>query len=501
MDRRGFLRFGSLAAGAYALYACGEKKAPAPAADKAGSKSSEHKDEDAAAEEEKVERDREFYTREAPGKWKGKEDEHLPTVTAADGRLVVKNTHPMSKDHHIARQQIRDSKGNIIADQLLGLKDKPESTFILPMPAGETLSVVSICNMHGTWKSEQKISELQAGFGRAAVFTQSNPGPWAGMENLHLPALKGSRPGVAGAFILEVATAHVMEAAHYISKHEVKNSLGELLAQSWFTPGTDKAAISFMQVRVPATGVQIFSSCNLHGIWMIEVSSDQIARVATAGQPSATGDAASHVPKVTLVDTSVAGSASYQVSVRNAHEMNGTVHFISQHVIRTAKGEILAQLAPGTGGNNNDDDDDDNVPVQATSNFDGRIFQSGEGRFAIYAYCNMHGVWKDSFSFDQLNLSYTDTPGLAGGTVNAERPSVSLDAEKITVKNEHPMGNDHYIMRHQVRMSDGTLVYERGFLPTSPAASSVFPKAGLAGSYFAYSFCNLHGIWKTPFTV
>lgn len=502
MDRRSFLRFGSLAAGTYAFFGCGEKKANTQPEQ---TKKPAHNEEDSSKKSaETPEREQEFYTSEEPGKWKGKEEAHLPTVSAADGKITLKNNHPMTKDHYITRQQIRDSKGDIIADRQLSASEMPESSFVISMPSGDSLAAISICNLHGTWKVEQKIADLTAGFGRAAVFTKENPGPWAGKEDLHLPALKSSRPGLSGSFILEVATPHVMEAGHYISKHEVKNSLGELLAQSWFNAKADKAAISFMEVFVPPTGVRILSSCNLHGVWMIEASFDQIARVSTAANPSATGDAASHVPKVTLVDTGTPNASNYTVSVRNAHEMVAGVHFISKHVVRTAKGEILAQLTPGNGNANNDDDDDDNdnnAVQQAVSNFDGRVFQTGEGRYSIYAYCNMHGVWKDDFGFDQLNLSFSDTPGLAGGTPTAEKPSVLVDAESITVKNEHPMANDHHIVRHQVRKSDGSLVFERGFLPTSTAAISVFPKTGLAGAYFAYSFCNQHGIWKAPFTV
>lgn len=496
MDRRSFLRFGSLAAGSYALYACGGEQAK-PSVEESKKNTADLEEDEEEEEEKETVEDQEFYTRTDPGRWKGKEESHIPKLTAADGRLSIKTEHTMSSDHYIARLQLRNESGNIIADKVLTAKDKPETTFIIPMPSGEKISAVSICNLHGTWKEDLNIADLSAGFGRSSNFSKENPGPWAGQEDTHVPVLKNSRPGAApGRYMLEVSTNHVMEATHSITKHEVKNAVGEVLAQSWFNPMTDKAPISFMEIFLPSTGIQLVSTCNMHGIWVADVTFDKVVGVATAANPAASGDTASHIPTITLTDTGVVNNSGYRVAVNNRHEMVANTHFLSKHEVRTSRGDVIADAVPvAIRGNNN-------TPASATSTFDGRIFQGGSGQYAIYVYCNLHGVWKEEFKFEQLNLVFADTAGRAGGVVVAEKPSVSLEGDNITVKNDHAMANDHYIMRHQIRKEDGSLVYEKGFLPTSSAATSIFPKAGIAaGNYVAYSYCNQHGIWKTPFTV
>lgn len=495
MDRRSFLRFGSLAAGSYALFACGGGKAK-PDAEQSKKNAAEEEEPEEEEQEEEVE-DQEFYTRDEPGRWKGKEESHLPKLTAADGRLTIKTEHTMGKGHYITRLQLRNEGGSIIADKVLTEKDKPETTFIISMPSGTKFSAVSICNLHGTWKEDLNVADFTAGFGRSTLFSKENPGPWAGLEDVHIPTLKNTRPGAApGRYVLEVATNHIMETAHSITKHEIKNMVGEVLAQSWFNPMTDKAPLSFMEILLPSTGIQLVSTCNMHGIWVADVSFDRVVGVATTANPSATGDAASHIPTIALTDTGVVNNSSYRVAVNNRHEMVANTHFLSRHEVRTTRGDVIADAVPVALRVNN------NQGPIASSSFDGRIFQGGAGQYAIYTYCNMHGVWKEEFKFEQLNLVFMDTPGRAGGVVGAEKPTVTVEAETITVKNEHAMANDHYIMRHQVRKDDGSLIFEKGFLPTSASATSIFPKAGLAaGNYVAYSYCNQHGIWKAPFTI
>ncbi len=493
MDRRLFLKFGSLAAGTYALAACAETPVndrrqfgPASGANVEGETPDDSsKNPGATALAGEV-----VYTRAAPGPWAGKEAAHLPKLTVVDKRLLLKTEHAMTPEHFISRHQLRDAKGIILYDRILAPDAVPESKFTLPLPAGQTVSAMSLCNLHGMWKEDFPIADLKAGFLVNPVYTQENPGPWTGKEAGHLPALKTARTLVNGRISLEVVTSHPMTPEHYIYSHQVRNFQGETLAKSYLSPETDKTAVSIMEIPAPQSGIELLSCCNLHGIWMTSVAFDALSPVYTAAAPGPVGAPAAHIPTIALTDTSAVGAPSHTVTVTNAHEMIDGTHFVFKHQARTAGGDLIAErlLNPATA-------------TTAVSTFEGRLFQGGVGKFMMYAYCNLHGIWKDEFNFEQINILYTDTPGLAGGAAATHRPIVTVEGDKITVKTEHAMTVEHYISKHQIRALDGSLIGEKNFAPTAAAPLSVYPKGALAGNFMAYSYCNLHGIWKSPFTV
>ncbi|MGE0173489.1 MAG: desulfoferrodoxin family protein [Oligoflexales bacterium] len=481
MDRRFFLKFGSLAAGSYAVYSCGVTKERVLARAKVAPGA------DNAESEEKTAGD-EIYTAENPGPWAGKEASHLPKLTAADGRLTMITDHAMAAEHYISRHQLQNDKDQIIADKVIAADGKPESVFALAKPAGETINAYSTCNMHGVWKASFPIADLETGF-IPVIFTAQNPGPWAGKEAGHLPAIAAATELPTGLLRVEVVTNHVMEQDHYICKQQIRDPQGSVLASNVLVQGVDTEAKSVFEIAAPNGGLSLFSTCNLHGIWQADMTFDQVAKVYTATAPGPTGDPAAHVPTAALLyDPNVLGR--YDVVITNTHEMVAGTHFVYKYQVRSEEGALISSK-----------DVDPTVTTTATATFNGNLFQGSVGIYHIYASCNLHGIWRNVYNFEQVNYVYTTTAGPNGGAPEGHIPMVTVNAETIDVATNHVMTPEHYIAKHQIRDASGKLVHEKNFLPTTLAPKSTFPKKGMSGQYNAFSFCNMHGIWKAALTV
>jgi superoxide reductase len=81
------------------------------------------------------------------------------------------------------------------------------------------------------------------------------------------------------------------------------------------------------------------------------------------------------------------------------------------------------------------------------------------------------------------------------------RPA-SFIRRKRPVLTPHGMGEKHYIVKHTVLTTDGKLIGEKTFAPTDTAAESSFPiPDGFKGTLWVTSFCNIHDLWLTEFTV
>jgi superoxide reductase len=95
-------------------------------------------------------------TAAAPGKWAGKEGTHVPGASfGKDGTVTITTPHPMSAEHWIMTQYIRNQDGVGI-----GLRDhaatESAATAVFPLPKGTTAIVAySFCNLHDHWKADR----------------------------------------------------------------------------------------------------------------------------------------------------------------------------------------------------------------------------------------------------------------------------------------------------------------------------------------------------------
>lgn len=100
-----------------------------------------------------------FYTKDAPGRWKGKEAGHLPqmAVEKLDNTLKVTVTteHVMKfHEHYIVKHQLLDENFQYLDEKMFTdpEKDKdPTSVHELVDYKGSLLYALSFCNKHDTW--------------------------------------------------------------------------------------------------------------------------------------------------------------------------------------------------------------------------------------------------------------------------------------------------------------------------------------------------------------
>jgi len=97
-------------------------------------------------------------------------------------------------------------------------------------------------------------------------------------------------------------------------------------------------------------------------------------------------------------------------------------------------------------------------------------------------------------------LLYSESdPGMWSGKEKSHVPQVSLDGGKVTIETNHPMSNDHYIVRHTLVSADGKVIGAQVFTAEDkPKSTYAIPGKG---EYYATSFCNLHDLWVTKFTI
>ena len=97
-------------------------------------------------------------------------------------------------------------------------------------------------------------------------------------------------------------------------------------------------------------------------------------------------------------------------------------------------------------------------------------------------------------------ILYTpDNPGKWSGKAGSHAPQISIDGRQVTITTPHPMSQDHYIVRHTLVLSDGTVAGAKTFFPgkDTKAASTFTLPADYKATWYATSFCNLHDLWIT----
>jgi superoxide reductase len=100
-------------------------------------------------------------------------------------------------------------------------------------------------------------------------------------------------------------------------------------------------------------------------------------------------------------------------------------------------------------------------------------------------------------------LVYTkDNPGRWAGKEGAHVPIVTVAGGKVTIQTPHPMTPPHFIVKHTLLTTEGKVIGEKTFTAADPKAESAYElPAGFKGALWATSFCNLHDLWLTEFSV
>jgi superoxide reductase len=97
------------------------------------------------------------------------------------------------------------------------------------------------------------------------LFTQDNPGHWKGKEALHVPVVE-----VSGGKIT-VRTPHPMSEPHYIVSHSVVLDNGDFVDRKTFT-WKDQPVSEHTLPAGYKGGVTVASTCNLHDIWIKNIT-------------------------------------------------------------------------------------------------------------------------------------------------------------------------------------------------------------------------------------
>ena len=96
-----------------------------------------------------------IYTKDAPGRWAGKEGSHAPKVTVEGGNVKVVTSHPMTEKHFIVKHTLVTPGGKVIGEKTFASTDPAaESSYELPGGFRGSLWATSFCNQHDLWLTE-----------------------------------------------------------------------------------------------------------------------------------------------------------------------------------------------------------------------------------------------------------------------------------------------------------------------------------------------------------
>jgi superoxide reductase len=99
-----------------------------------------------------------IYTKEAPGRWAGKEGTHAPRVIVEGRNLKVVTPHPMTKEHFIVKHTLLTSEGKFLGEKTFANNDSAaESSYQLSEGFKGALWATSFCNLHDLWLTEFKV--------------------------------------------------------------------------------------------------------------------------------------------------------------------------------------------------------------------------------------------------------------------------------------------------------------------------------------------------------
>ncbi len=92
------------------------------------------------------------YTKNNPGKWAGKVNDHLPRVSVKGRGVRIETPHVMNKSHYIVRHTLVSKNGEVIGEKTFYPGDKKAvSTFKLSFFSDAVFFATSFCNKHDLW--------------------------------------------------------------------------------------------------------------------------------------------------------------------------------------------------------------------------------------------------------------------------------------------------------------------------------------------------------------
>lgn len=95
------------------------------------------------------------YTKDAPGRWAGKEATHAPKVALEGRKVKVTTPHTMSEKHFIVKHTLLTPEGKFIGEKTFaGTDPVAESSYDLPEGFKGILWATSFCNLHDLWLTE-----------------------------------------------------------------------------------------------------------------------------------------------------------------------------------------------------------------------------------------------------------------------------------------------------------------------------------------------------------
>lgn len=100
------------------------------------------------------------------------------------------------------------------------------------------------------------------------------------------------------------------------------------------------------------------------------------------------------------------------------------------------------------------------------------------------------------------NVIFTqDNAGSWEAKKGSHVPLIEVTGGKVKLTTKHGHSADHYIVRHTLLLSDGTLVGAKTFTPEDAPVSEYALPAGYKGKIFGTSFCNQHDLWMAEAAV
>lgn len=87
------------------------------------------------------------------------------------------------------------------------------------------------------------------------------------------------------------------------------------------------------------------------------------------------------------------------------------------------------------------------------------------------------------------------------GKAGSHAPIITIEGNKITVETKHGMSDAHYIVKHSLLDGNGNVLGEQVFFPQDKKAISTYVVEGKHSELYALSFCNIHDLWVTKFSV
>jgi desulfoferrodoxin-like iron-binding protein len=101
-------------------------------------------------------------------------------------------------------------------------------------------------------------------------FTKDNPGPWAALEEKHLPEITYEKTATGLKVTVKVDN-HPMDPQkpHYIMWIKLQDGNGVSLGEKDLVP-TDPAPVATFELTSIPGKLKAYEQCNIHGIWMSE---------------------------------------------------------------------------------------------------------------------------------------------------------------------------------------------------------------------------------------